>query len=193
MPLRDTLARELTERFAEHELRIGAPPDPLAEFPAIHQGIGNLTMRADDRSYSVAIEIGTIFGTDFTNYDTHLDDRERAGRVTNEVMRFLNELFADRLLFWRVEDGRGSAWRERGESGPIDPLVCDNRVYHTYLWSRPLGTWRAIPVILGRGRIQSDREYEILVSHLRHPFEEDLDPAQREFAARLVAEYQVKD
>ena len=193
MNLRETLAQALTEKFPTGRLHVGAPPDPLAEFQAAHPDVGDLTIRADEWSYSVTILIGQIFGTHFSNYDTHLNAEERAAKLTKEVIWFLEQLFADRLLFWRAADGRGSAWRERGDEGPLDPLVVDNRVYHPYLWSRPLVPWQAIPVIFGRGRVQTDREYEILVGYLRNPFTEDVNAAQREFAARLIGEYKPKN
>ena len=190
MPLRDTLARAL-EQFSDRGLRLDTSMPLVATFAGVHPAMGDLTVRTSGvyGNFSVTMTIGEIFGTHFTNYDTHLADDERAVRVTKEVLGFLDALFSDRVLSWRATDGRNSGWRERGESGAREPMVLDNRVYYTYLWSGPLGLWQAIPAILGRGQIQTDREYEILAGHLDDPAAEHFDAAQRELATRLVQEY----
>jgi hypothetical protein len=161
--------------------------------PASHPELGDLAIRVDDASFNVEIAIGEKFGTNFHNLDAHLNARERHARLATDVVRFLRELLADRLLFWRAADGRNSGWREFGVSGSREPLVLDNRVYDLYLWSGPLGRWQAIPAILGRGAIQTDREYEIIAAHLNDPTAEHFSPAQRVLAARLLAGFQGGD
>ncbi len=52
----------------------------------------------------------------FTDYDFDRDPAERADRITKEVVRFLDELLKDRLLFWKATDGRNAARRERGDA-----------------------------------------------------------------------------
>jgi hypothetical protein len=193
MPLRESLVRELTARFPGRGLRLGTPPDPAALFPASHPALGDLTICVTEAGFDVQITIGQMFGTNLTSFDTHLDDEERAARVTKETVRFVQELFADRLLFWRAADGPNSGWRESGVSGNREPLVLDNRVYHLYLWSGPLGRWQAIPTILGRARIQTDREYEIIAAHLNDSTADHFSPEGRELAARLVAGYERRD
>jgi hypothetical protein len=193
MRFREVLVGELTARFPDRGLRLGTPPDSSLLFPASHPELGDLTIRASDVGFNVQITIGQVFATHFVSIDTHLDGHERAARVTKEIVRFLQELFADRLLFWRAADGGNSGWREFGMSGDREPLVLDNRVYHLYLWSGPLGPWQAIPTILGRGRVQTDREYEIIAAHLHDNTAEHFSPAERALAARLVAEYEPRD
>jgi hypothetical protein len=184
------LLSTLTEQFPGRGLRLGTPPKPAALFPSSHPAVGDLAVRVTETSFDVQITIGQMFGTSFTSFDPHLDDEERAARVTKETVQFLRELFADRLLFWRAADGRNSGWREFGPSGNREPLVLDNRVYHLYLWSGPLGRWQAIPTILGRRQIQTDREYEIMAAHLNDSTGEHFSPEDRDLAARLVAGYE---
>ena len=112
--------------------------------------------------------------------------------MVRDVVRFLDELFADRLVFWTGADGRGCGWRERGFTGSLDPLVLDNRRYLVYLWSRPLGEWQAVPVILGRGRIADDREYEILLIHLVDAGADPLDDRTRARVAEFVKDYEAR-
>jgi hypothetical protein len=140
-------------------------------------------------NFNAIVAVGEIIEDDFLNIDSHLKSSERAGRLTKDVVRFLQELFADRLLLWRSTDGRSAGWRERGDVGYSDPLVLDNRTYRTYLWSGPLSVWQAIPTIFARGRIRDDREYEILATLLENEGPDAFEGAERDLASRLAADY----
>lgn len=178
----------LLARFRNEGLQVGSPPGPLAVFPAKHPQVGDLTLfrpRIGD-SVSVEMTIGDTLRDTLNNIDTHLPLVQRAERLTRDVARFLQELFADRLLFWRSVDGRKAGWRERGETGHAEPLVLDDRPYNLYVWSRPLGTWRASTAILARGRIRDEREYQIALMVLETA---DIDRATRERLQQLVVNY----
>lgn len=190
MAIRKLLFDTLRERYGDRpvELLEGGDEGPLARFRAAHPAVGDLQIHAG--AYGVDVRIDDILHDSFHSYDAHLDEGERNRRLLNEVVRFLDELFADRLLFWKAAEGGGLGWRERGITGSFDPLVMDDRVYQVYLWSRPLGTWQAVPVILGRGRIQSDREYELLLIRLRKEGADALDAVTRAKVTQLVREYE---
>lgn len=194
MALRDILVPALRERYRDRRVQLFADAErgPLARFPAAHPEIGDLELAASARDTGVNVRIGDVLHDDFYSLDTHLTDAERHRRVMEEVVRFLDELFADRLLFWKGTDGDAFGWRERGITGSLDPLVLDNRRYLVYLWSHPLGEWQAVPVILGRGAIQSDREYEILLSQIDDGGTEPLDADTRARVTRLVKEYEAR-
>jgi len=192
MPNRDVLVSALTDRFADRGMRLGAPPGPIAVFPARHPDVGDVSVvvTGSEADLMVTVAVGSIVSDHFHSFDDHLGADERAARVTKDVVRFLEELFADRLLFWRSTDGGSAAWRERGVTGYTEPLVIDNRTYRLYLWSGPLAVWQAVPAIFGRGRIRDDREYQILATLLEKGGPSALDEAERETARRLVAEYE---
>ena len=192
MAIRDVLLPALIERFIQHGLRVGAPPGPIAVFPAKHPLVGDVSVRDSgvDTNVIASVSIGEIIHDHFNNYDSHLECREREERVTRDVVRFLEQLFADRLLFWRAIDGHGAGWREGGPDGSSDPLVIDNRRYRTYRWSGPLPVWQAIPTILARGRIQDDREYEIVRAVLDDQLPDPLGDAERESVAGLAADFE---
>lgn len=192
MAIRDLLFEAIRERYADRSVELveGGERGPVARFPAAHPDVGDL--RVDAGPYGVDVHIDDALHDSFHSYDAHLDDGERNRRLLNEVVRFLDELFADRLLFWKAAEEPGIGWRERGFTGSFDPLVMDNRVYRVYLWSRPLGTWQALPVILGRGRIQSEREYELLLLQLREADREALDADTRARVTELVREYETR-
>jgi hypothetical protein len=184
----------LAARFDDRGLRTGTPPDPIATFPARHPDIGELRIWAPVLTHSsigpylhVQLAIGTLLHDSFDSIDTHLPLDARVARVTRDVIRFLEKLFADQLLFWERIDGGGKGWRECATSESLEPLVADNRSYRPYLWSGPRPIWQAVPAILARGHLGSDRDYELLVTQLR---DDALDGADRQLAQRLVDAYE---
>ena len=191
MPIRESLLAAVMERFGDRNPRIGTPPDPLVEFPAQHPAVGDvlITDVSSGSHMAVTVLVGAVMADTFHSYDVHLEPAERARRLTNDVVRLLQELFADRLLMWRSTDGRNPGWRERGDADYTEPLVIDNRTYERYLWSGPLPEWQAVPAIATRGRIRDDREYQLVAALLDGLGPDDLEPAQRELLARLAAEY----
>ena len=189
----DTFLATLIARFSDHGLQVGTPPDPVAVFPAKHPKVGPLRVWAPGRRGGVAarLQIGEILNDEVSNYDAHLPFDQRVERVTSHVVRFLDHLFSDRLLFWKSSDEpRRGGWRERGAAGHTEPLVLDDRVYETYVWSSPLSVWRATPAILNRGRIRDERERHIVRSRLNDDGPNGFTAPERELAERLLADYE---
>ena len=191
MPIRELLLPILLERFSDRGPRIGSAPDPLATFAAVHDEVGDAKVWTGEHDVTVAV--GDILHDHFFNpyADDHKTGLAIEG-IVRDIVRFLEELFADRLLFWKSVDGGTGGWRERGESGHLDPLVMDDRAYRTYLWSGPVGMWRATEGIFARGHIRDDREYEIMIGRLRGARDEPFQGVERDLAGRLVAEYEHK-
>jgi len=191
MSIRGVLVPMLAERFQDRGLQLGEPPDPIAVFPGIHHEVGEI--RISDSQTSADLAVGNIVYDHFFNpYDEERGTDKAVEGIANDVVRFLDELFADRLLMWRSVDGRTRGWRERGEAGHLAPLVIDDREYLTYLWSGPLGVWRATPVILARGSIQDDREYEIVVHRVHNDGPDRLQVSDRDALKRIAEEYERK-
>lgn len=167
----------------------------VVRFPEAHPAVGDASVwipnEWNDLVCSVAVSVGEILVQySFNNLDTHLPMPERQVRVADDVVRFLQELFADRLLLWRSVDGVKSAWRERGTAGHLEPLVMDDRTYARYLWSGPLSPWRATPAILTRGRIADDREYDLVLQRLIDSGPEGFVGPDRALAQRLIVVYE---
>jgi hypothetical protein len=191
MSIRDVLVPMLVERFQNRGLTLGTPPDPIAVFPGVHPEVGEV--RIADRDSSADLAVGTIVYDHFFNpYDQERGTDEAVKGIATDVVRFLVELFADRLLMWRSVDGRTRGWRERGEAGHSAPLVIDDREYLLYLWSGPLGSWRATPIVLARGSIQDDREYEIVVQRVNNDGKDRLPVPERDALRRILEEYERK-
>ena len=190
MSIAGILVSMLQERFPDRGMTLGAPPDPIAVFPAAHPDVGAASVWEGSGS-GADIAVGDVAHDHFFNpYEEERGTPHAAEGIARNVVRFLEELFADRLLMWRSTDGRTKGWRERGDAGHTAPLVVDDRAYYTCIWSRPLGIWQATPTILARGRILDDREYEIMVQRVTDDGPERLDPADRDRARHIVAEYE---
>src|SRR5262245_55424390 len=191
MSIRDVLVPLLVDRFPNRGLSLAEPPEPIATFPGIHPDVGDV--RIADRDTSADLAVGTIVYDHFFNpYDEERGTDEAVAGIANDVVRFLEQLFADRLLMWRSVDGRTRGWRERGEAGHSAPLVIDDREYLLYLWSGPVGSWRATPIVLARGAIQDDREYEIVVQRVNNDGQDRLPVSESDALKRIVEEYEKK-
>jgi hypothetical protein len=188
----------LLQKFGHLNPHLGSPPDPTATFPATHMDVGNAKVWSPvvhssniGEVTTVDLAVGEILVDHFTSYDSNVSTAERAERLTCDVVRFLDQLFADRLLFWISNDSAGRrGWRERGDAGHTEPLVLDDRTYSTYVWSGPLGIWRATPSIVARGRVRDDRECQVLLNRLDDESVDRLAGAERELVERLVREYE---
>jgi hypothetical protein len=190
MAIRDILVQVFVERFKDRGLRLGTPPDPIAIFPAAHPDVGDVSV-SEGNGGGADVAVGDVARDHFFNpYEEERDTSEAAEGIARNVVRFLQELFADRLQMWRSTDGRTKGWRERGDAGHTAPLVVDDRAYYTYFWSRPLGIWQATPTSLARGRILDAREYEIMVHRVNDDGPDRLQVAERDLARRLVADYE---
>src|SRR6185295_18181831 len=110
--IREALIPILEERFSSRRLSTGFPPDPIAIFPAIHPAVGNVSIWDEGEEATVAI--GTITHGHFNPYDASIDDEQRAKLVAEDVVAFLEALFADRVLLWKSADGQSGGWQILG-------------------------------------------------------------------------------
>jgi hypothetical protein len=131
--VRDALVPRLLERFHGRGLRLGFPPRPVATFPAAHPEVGDATVW-DDGS-EARVEVGEITHGHFNVYDEGLTDAERHERIALSVVRYLEDLFADRVLLW-CSSGPGP--RRGGELliGRAAPSMIRPDDL-TFLWSGP--------------------------------------------------------
>jgi hypothetical protein len=187
MNIRERLVPVLIERFADKGLRFATSPDAAASIPARHPEVGGVTLLID---YSgIRLSVGKILEENFDLFLAGVG-ADAIERTANSVVRFLDELLADRLLIWRSIDGRRGAWRERGSAGHSDPLVLDDLPYRTYVWSGPLATWQASPTVFARGYIRDEREYQIMWVRLHTNGPDGFPDPYRKLASELVETYE---
>ncbi len=108
----------------------GAPPDAVATFPAAHPVVGDLDIYDDGNEATVAID--DITHGHFNPHDPALSEKEIAARVTDDVLCFLEAMFADRVLLWKVQGGAGGWMPLDRKSDPMLPLDAQK-----YVWSGP--------------------------------------------------------
>jgi len=188
--LRDRLVAALIDRFENRGLTLGTSADLIASFPARHPEVGDARVSANDAGARVAV--GNVVEESFFLCPSESDLPAATNRVVEYVVRFLEALFADRLLCWRSVDGRNPAWRERSDESSYDPLVQDDRVYQRYLWSGPLPPWQASPAIFTRGYIRDSREHTIFWVRLNDAGPHGFKGPERDAAAQLLADYELR-
>jgi hypothetical protein len=130
--IRDVLVPALEKTFPNRGLRTGEPPDAIAVFPAAHPDVGDVMIYDDGNEATVGI--GTITHGHFGWADSKRMEAEIAQSVTDEVVRFLTDLFADRIVLWKSSGGAGGWWMV-GRDNTLSIMEVDDP---TYLWSGPV-------------------------------------------------------
>jgi len=131
--IREILVPVLRDRFHERGLKFGIPPDPIAIFPAAHVAVGDVSIWDDGDEATLGI--GDITHHHFNPYDSTLTEEAAARWITEEVVGFLEKLFADRVL---LQKGRTSNWGSMewfAEDEPIPPI---RDGADAFLWSGPI-------------------------------------------------------
>jgi len=127
----DFLIPKLRQRFPNHRIKVGVPPEPCAVFPAIHPEVGDVVI--SDDGYELTLEAGNFTHSHFSNYDESLSETQRAECIAEDVAQFLDELFADRVILWGSHHGSGG-WYPRG----TEPSRVFSGHGELYVWSGPL-------------------------------------------------------
>ena len=113
---------------------MGFPPDPIAVFPAKDPSVGDLSIYDDGDE--VTISVGEITHGHFNPYDATLTQEEAEAEITDEVLGFLEDLFADKYLLWKSRDNGSGGWQHLDYADkPIQPRK--NTDY--FVWSGPYG------------------------------------------------------
>jgi hypothetical protein len=126
------LIPRLREKFSHRRPRLASPPEPVAVFPAACSEVGHLSIYDDGDEATVLIEHVTHHHVNPN--DGSLSSEERARFVTESVVEFLEELFADRVLLWAIERGeRGGGWLRPFEGDISGEVPHDADVF---VWSK---------------------------------------------------------
>lgn len=130
--IREVLVPALEAAFPGSGMCVSAPPDAVATFPAACAEVGDVLIYDDGDEATVVIENVTHYHSN--PYDSAMSPRERAERVTQEVVEFLRALFDDRVFLWARQQGRGGG----GCQGLYDGVIPDNipEDADMFVWSR---------------------------------------------------------
>jgi hypothetical protein len=91
------------------QIGAGQHPDPMAVFPAKHASVGELVIWADSREATVSI--GDITHGHFGAYNPELTQDQIDEEVTNQVLDFLEYMFADKYLIWKSDADGSGGWQ----------------------------------------------------------------------------------
>jgi hypothetical protein len=129
----EKLVPELRARFADRFMHTGDGGELVAVFRAPHPDVGAIEIYDHGTE---AVVVATKFShTHFGGYGPNLPESERGERIAGEVVRFLEDVFADRIEFFGNPERGG--WRPRKAKGRglASRLVFGKK---TYVWSGPL-------------------------------------------------------
>lgn len=128
------LLPKLAAHFPASSFRVSEAMPPVVVFPAVHPEVGNVEIHDDGDELTVVV--GNFTHSHFANYDEGIDDAERAERVVDALVEFLNDLFADQIELYGSREGGGGARRlSRGPRGAISRTFFGGQ---SYVWSGPL-------------------------------------------------------
>jgi hypothetical protein len=131
--IRDVLAPVLQKEFAGQGIVLSSDSNVVATFPALHPQVGDVTVWDDGGE--VTVGIGEITHTHFEAAEESMSSSAIAQQITADVVAFLRNLFADRILFWKARSGK-SAGLELVEGNLEDVPKDPSR--HWFVWSSPL-------------------------------------------------------
>jgi hypothetical protein len=138
----DTLIPALRERFPESEVTWGTPPNAIAVFPAAHPDVGSLSIW--DEGDEVMIAIGDITHGHIGADDEGLSEEQVHEEVAKNVLSFLEDLFAGRVIVWHARRGGAGGWYYAGEAPQGDEVRgCLGRLFRVprrakrFVWSGP--------------------------------------------------------
>jgi hypothetical protein len=131
--LSDFLIPKLLSSFSGDMMRLAREDNSVAVFSSKHPDIGDLVIQDDGDEFTIFL--GRFTHVHFNNYDEGLSDREKAERIANDVVVFLQKLFADQIEFYGT--GSVGGWRERHRKkrGIISKFILAEK---TYVWSGPV-------------------------------------------------------
>ncbi|MHB1309248.1 MAG: hypothetical protein ACYC23_19390 [Limisphaerales bacterium] len=130
--IRDRLIPEIKKTFSGWEMEINSVDNPIIRFPAAQKDVGDVLVYDDGDEATVCVE--NISHGHFNPYDETISQEQREIAVTEDVISFLEALFADRVLLHTAPDHRMGGWTRLDlHDGPVE-LSPEQRYY---LWSKP--------------------------------------------------------
>ena len=128
--IRDVLLPELMERFPNRGFQTQSSGNTIGLFPAAHPGVGNVYI-ADDGDEA------TLFIGDLTHLHFNFDpgETEPEKGVANDVLEFLDELFADRILIWKSRSTGGDGVMPLETANVFSGIDANDL---TFVWSGPV-------------------------------------------------------
>jgi hypothetical protein len=128
------LLPKLQKEFSGRKLRLSAPPEPCAVFTAVHPEVGDIVIHDDGREATVYV--GNFTHSHFSHYEEGIAAAQAAEKVADDIVDFLEKLFADEIVMWGCHH-RSGGWYRRGLKAKT-PFP--NQRGKEYVWTGPLPT-----------------------------------------------------
>jgi hypothetical protein len=107
--LKDYLAPAIQSKFPDMEVRFGSPPDPVAVFPAKNPEVGDLIVW--DYQGEAVVNIGEITHGHFDPFEPHQTQEKEDAEVTDSIIGFIEDVFADKYLFYKYRGSGGGGFQ----------------------------------------------------------------------------------
>ncbi len=107
--------------------------ETMIVFPAAHPLVGNMEILEENDE--LVVIIGKITHKNFGNYEGKLSNAEKAERITENVINFLAEVFADRIEFFDGVMFNTCRKRKRRRRNYLYKILFGSK---TYIWSGPV-------------------------------------------------------
>jgi hypothetical protein len=130
--IRDLLIPQIQERFIQYGPVINMTDNPVVTFTNSLPAIGELTIWDDGEEATLAI--GKISHGHFSVYENGLSPEVIHQRIADNLLDFLEALFADKVLMWISDDEVSGGWQRIDLSPDISPPEPGGRFY---FWSGP--------------------------------------------------------
>lgn len=125
MALFDVLVPMLKSNFPNLVFTLSSGERPQITIPASHPDIGDLVLQDDGGE--ITAFLGRFTHSHFANYhDIPSSEKERV--IAEDVVRFMDDLFGDRIVMWGSHQGIGG-WH------PIDSRSLVSLGRKKYVWS----------------------------------------------------------
>lgn len=131
--IRELLIPKLLARFPSRGLRISRESNPFATFPADNEAVGNV--RICDEGREATVMVGTITHGHFSVHDANLSLEQTADQVADDVLGFLDDLFANRVVLWKSPDGASGGWHVLSREESLSSMDFKD---HSFTWSGPV-------------------------------------------------------
>jgi hypothetical protein len=127
MPLLEVLVPLLKSRFPDLSFTGPSGAPPQLTIPAAHPDVGDVVLQDDDEE--ITAYVGHFTHSHFANYD-NIPTADKEKMIAEDVVTFLDDLFADRIVMWGSHRGMGG-WHS------IDSPSALSVGGKKYVWSGP--------------------------------------------------------
>lgn len=131
--IQEHLIAGLQSAFPDKTFQYASPPDPVATLPSPCGSLGTLSI-SDDGDEATVYLSGATHGH-FGCYDDQLSQAQKEAEIATDVITFLQALFADRVVIWRLAGGLADGWRVLK---PGEQLPKPSHIRKQFVWSRDL-------------------------------------------------------